>query len=573
MSTIHRRVLAGLVTLMFCLFAVNVFSADSAAKSKEKSSAEAVAKTPRAKKTTAQDGAEEIKAAMEKQQQVIEAMNNAIEQMRAQMKSQEDEILRLKSADQVASLKPVLPSIAATTAAFGATSPLAGMEKGGTSVASSLQASEDSPSQKKEPKLSDLTYGKIKLGATFFGDWSYYTQTGFGPQFITQANQPGPGNDGFNSFDVTRTYLNFFYTPTDAVTLRITPNIYRQVDVSKAQAFGNGAAINTNSNGNLGFRLKYAYVDFNTLFSGSDMFGKDKLTAGQTMNPLVDWEEGLSGFRFAYLTPWNYLSLSSTYTGIKLHGPIMINGREYLDYDIGVFNTASFHAIESNDKKQVMARVTWYPFGTKVDRTGFGLTAFEDYGYNTQTPDTRSIALNRLALFAHYQSPAKTYEIVGEYDLGRNAFNTGNLFSGSGPADEFGLGPTSNATFDAIAKGLLGGDHTRQQGFDFFGNVKLGSSPFRLFGLFQYFQPNTNISGTNPLDFTHTVAGISYHFNNHFDIAVGDSNLHYVHNQFTMSASQIAPFSSSLAAANPLGIENVVPKGTNAIMIVTQFNY
>ncbi len=567
MNSIHRRVLAGVVTLLLCLFAAQTVSAQEAGKSNGETTAGSATQSQRTKKSTAHEGAVELKATLEKQQQVIDAMSQAIQQMRAQLKSQQDEILRLKSEGQVASLKPVLPPAAAMSPSFGATNPLAG-----TSAASSLEASQDSDQPKKE-KLSDLAYGKIKLSASFFGGWSYYTQTGFGPQWYPAVNQAGPGNDGFNSFDVTRTYLNFFYEPNGAITLRITPNIYRQVDVSKAQPFGNNAAISSSSNGNLGFRLKYAYVDFNTLFSGSKMFGKDKLTAGQTTNPLIDWEEGLNGYRFVYLTPWNYLSLSSTYDGLKLHGPIMINGREYLDYDIGVFNTASFHAIESNDKKQVMARVTWYPFGTKVDRTGFGLTAFENYGYNTQTPDTRSIALNRMALIAFYQSPSKSYQIAGEYDLGRNAFSTGNLFSGSGPADEFGLGPTPNATFDALAKGLLGGDHTRQQGFSFFGNVKLGSSPFRVFGLFHYFQPNTNINGTNPLDFTRTVAGISYHFNKHFDIAVGDENLHYVNSQFTMTASQIATFSSSLAAANPLGIVNVVPKGTNAIMINTQFNY
>src|SRR5258708_18061484 len=125
---------------------------------------------------------------------------------------------------------------------------------------------------------------------------------------------------------------------------------------------------------------------------------------------------------------------------------------------------------------------------------------------------TRVATINRLAVLVHYQNHSKAYLIAGEYDLGRNAFSTGNLFSGAGTADAFGLGPTSYATFSSLASALLSADRTRQQGFDFFGHAKLGHSPFSVFGMYEYFQPNTHISGTNPLDFQRTVGGISYKF-------------------------------------------------------------
>ncbi len=54
----------------------------------------------------------------------------------------------------------------------------------------------------------------------------YYTHTGFGPQFLTQQVWPGPGNNSFNSFDITRTYLDFKFTPVDDVSMRVTPNMY-----------------------------------------------------------------------------------------------------------------------------------------------------------------------------------------------------------------------------------------------------------------------------------------------------------------------------------------------------------
>ncbi|MEO6829204.1 MAG: hypothetical protein ABI164_05300 [Acidobacteriaceae bacterium] len=422
--------------------------------------------------------------------------------------------------------------------------------------------------------MLSLAHGRVHLGALFYGDYAYYTHTGFGPQFLTQLNQDGPGNAGFNSFDITRAYLNFVWTPNDLVSLRITPNIYRQADgTSVGISNGNGSGIGSSTNGNLSYRIKYAYVTFNKLFSRSDVLKGSEVIVGQTMNPLVDWEEGLYGYRYVNLTPWNYLSLSSAYDGAELRGPIDRNGKEWLDYHVGVYNTASFHSIETNDKKQVMGRLTWYPFGTTLDRTGFGLTAFEDYGYNTKTPDAKSTPLNRLALLAHYQSHSKAYELAGEYDLGRNALSTGNLFSGASPGDLVGLGPTKYAAYAELAKALLAGDRTRQQGFALFGHADLGHSPFTLFGMMQQFQANTNIRGTNPLDFRRIVGGVSYKYNKYFQFAIDDQNFRYYHSQFTMPAVQIATFSPSLAAANPNGIPNVIGDSTNVVFANMQFSY
>jgi hypothetical protein len=69
--------------------------------------------------------------------------------------------------------------------------------------------------------------------------------------------------------------------------------------------------------------------------------------------------------------------------------------------------------------------------------------------------------------------------------------------------------------------------------------------------LYQYFQPNTNYTGTNPLDFSRTVGGISYKVTNHFDISVGDQNFHWLHPS--------------------LGTDH--GPDTNGIVIWTQFNY
>src|SRR5215471_17541242 len=93
--------------------------------------------------------------------------------------------------------------------------------------------------------------------------------------------------------------------------------------------------------GQLPFRVKYAYVDFNKLFSASDAFKKDKLTLGQQPDPIIEWEEGLYGYRFVSLVPWDYLGFNAAPTGISLHGPIEFAGKQYMDYSIGVYNNAT----------------------------------------------------------------------------------------------------------------------------------------------------------------------------------------------------------------------------------------
>ncbi|MGH9512975.1 MAG: hypothetical protein ACRD2U_12660 [Terriglobales bacterium] len=505
------------------------------------------AKMPAA--VTAED-VRELRNALAAQQQEIQQLREELARRDQDVKQSQQEAQQAQAAATEAAGKAEQAASVATQqqqAVTAVQSDVSDLKANSTNMAVSMQETQKNVDSKLG-KLSDLANGKVHIGATFYGDFTHYSDTGFGPQFYDNANQPGPGNSGVNVFEATRTYINLFYTPNDAVTLRITPDIYRQVDgTSGSITNGTGATIGSSENGNLTFRLKYAYVDFNSLFSGSRAFKKDKLTFGQTQNPLIDWEEGLSGYRYVYLMPWNYLSLSSTYVGAKLHGPIEMNGKEYLDYDLGVFTTASFHSIETSDKKQVMARMTLYPFGTTVDRTSLGFTVFENYGYNTKFPTQQSTALNRLALLAHYQSHSKAYEAVFEYDLGRNAFSTGNMFSGTAPVavktgDQFD-------TFNKLAGTILGGRSTRQQGFDVFGNARLGHSQFRLFGLYQYFQPNTHFAGTDPLDFSRTVGGVSYHYE-HFDFGVGDENFHYVHPQ------------------------GLVPGGdTNGLAIWTQYNY
>jgi len=418
-----------------------------------------------------------------------------------------------------------------------------------------------------------LANGKVRLGAVFYADWAYYGQTCFGPQFVTQTNFPGPGNDHFNSFDVHRTYINLYYSPSDRVTLRLTPNIYREAISGSADKAGATGAIAASADGNLSFRLKYGYVEFGKLFDASTSFKNTNLRVGQQMNPLVDWQEALYDYRFVSLVPWNYLSLSSTQVGVSLNGPIGRNGKTYLDYQVGVFNDVSFHAFEYSEQKQFMARGSVYPMGAATRFQGLGITGFYDHAYTNSAPDTNAAApVVRVAALVHYTTPKNTALIAGEYDWGKNAFGTGNMFSGSAPQDLFGLATTPYAGMTKLAQAVLAGTSSKQKGWDVFGRVNIPNSKFAVFGLYQDFQPNTNVP-SDPLDFHRVVGGVAYRVSPRWRVALDSQNVLYSHDQFTYPSSSMAAFSPSLAAANPGGIPNAVPSGIKAFFANLEFTF
>ena len=501
---------------------------------------------------------------IKKQQEMLERLNQALQQNSAAGQNAEPRqaaaqpVRQAPNLGQVASTTPIIPAGESTS-----TPKIADVTSG--------QVAEPGSKPSSVTDSIVLADGKIKIGALAYADYAYYYNTGFGPQFLTQTNFAGAGNDNYSTFEVNRTYLNLVYTPNDFISFRITPNIYRQFATASSDKVGKVGAVPASVDGNLTLRLKYGYAEMNA-FRNSTAFKDDNIRLGQQMNPLVDWEEGLYGFRYVNLTPWNYLSLSSTYTGASVNGPIKFNGKQYIDYQVGVFNNSNFHQFEQSESKTGMARVSFYPFGARSKYDGLGITAFADYGYGNTPPDSSNHVVERMAGLVHYTSPHNGYQLAAEYDFGRNAFSLGNLFSGAGPQDAFGLGVTPFAGMTDLASAILSGTHTRQRGYDLFGHADIPNSKFTLFGMWEYFQPNTNVP-SNPLDFDRVIAGINYKYNKHLRFAVDGQNVFYRHSQFTYPASSISQFSSKLAKANPAGIPNAVPPDVQAIFLNMEFAF
>jgi hypothetical protein len=463
---------------------------------------------------------------------------------------------------------------------------------------------------------ADRWLKKLRIGTLLYGDYALYTHTSFGPQFLTEINPPGPGNNLHNSFDITRAYLNFYFTPTADWTFRLTPDIYRTAGAAaSATKQGRITAIGSNLDGDLAFRLKYAYLDYNHPFDRSEMLRGGTLTLGQQSNPFIAWENDLWGFRYVARVPWNYLSLSSTQTGLAVHGPITFNALQYFDYDFGVYTNASYRVVEQTNAKQAMIRGSLYPFGARSRFDGLGITGFYDYGYANVTPDSTNLLgpsagqrnghIDRVAALVHYT--AETWGLVGEYEDGHNAFSSANFFSGSGPFDEFsGTGATPSggsnpttcvspkgvpiascfAAFDALVKATQNNGASHQRGYTFFGHVQIPTTAFTLFGLFQQVWPNTHVS-TSPIDLRRFVVGLEYKWNKNLRFAFDSQNVLYYHDQFSFPAAEANLFGANVvgplgtapgpvgtkAAPFPVDIPFAVLRDIHAFFLNVEFNY
>jgi hypothetical protein len=275
-----------------------------------------------------------------------------------------------------------------------------------------------------------------------------------------------------------------------------------------------------------------------------------------------------------------------------------------------------------------MARLSAYPFGAVWRFQGLGLTGFYNYGWGNTTPDNVNISTplkatnahyERIAALLHYSQPL--WNLVGEFDYGQNAFNLGNLFSGSGPSDAFGTasGPaiTTNTPTSQLATGapltgnlscnsalnsparpcynafasygpqtavyraILQNGRERNIGVDFFGHLNIPNTKFSLFGMFQWFMPNDNLH-ENPLDFQRWVAGVAYQYNEYLRFAVDSQNIGFYHNQFGMPVQSVQDFNYTASSAfngrqlpslKGFTIPNLVPRDTHGIFFNVEFAY
>ena len=407
----------------------------------------------------------------------------------------------------------------------------------------------------------------ITLGTLVYMGYGYYTNTGFAPALQLQENPAGPGNNGYNAFNVNRAYLIFLYHQ-DNWFLKLTPNINKSNDYTGAGTGSNwytggtsnpiswGSSSGTTF-GNEYFRLKYAFLQFNHVYDANGLTVNIK--AGQFPTPMVAWEDGLLGYHVAERTPWGFLGVTSTQAGLGVSGKFRSNGKIYLAYNAGFFDNATFHQGEDVDQKSPQARVSFYPMGADSNLDGLGISGYYAWsqsnnfeGYygingNNDNPTARASAI------LDYKNPQGL--IALQLDYGLNALS-GGYASGAGSISQdagsfCGLNPSgayvcnvagaSYPGFIGSMGKLISSEHNTEHGYDAFGYYNIPNSKFGVFGLIQrfyYSDPSsstwtaiggTNISSGNPYDFQRGVVGVAYHLNSHITLTADWQNYQFLY--------------------------------------------
>jgi len=232
----------------------------------------------------------------------------------------------------------------------------------------------------------------LKVGMTFYGNYTYQPK----PK-ITDAdgNVVSP-----NSFDVTRSYLNFTGNLSHIVAFRLTPDITRATVTGATASFNNS----------LVFRVKYAFAQFNL----DDWSGKWKQTwvrIGANQTPYVDWDEGVYRYRFQGTVFTERVGkLTSSDFGVSVHTNLPDN---YGEIHTGIYNGEGYSVSEVNNMKAFQTRVTIRPLpkGGMLMR-GLRVTGFYDKDNYVKGITGISDVKQRFVFKALFEHP----HIVGSFD-------------------------------------------------------------------------------------------------------------------------------------------------------------
>jgi hypothetical protein len=154
------------------------------------------------------------------------------------------------------------------------------------------------------------------------------------------------------------------------VSFRVTPDIAGRFATSLA-APATGQRASTNYDGNLVYRLKYAFGQI----SLEDWLPKGTwVRFGQQQTPYIDSLESIYRYRFqGTLYPEREGFLSSSDVGLSAHTQL---ANDYGDLHVGVYNGDTYTRAEPNDQKSLQARASVKPFARKPIWKGLRLSGF-----------------------------------------------------------------------------------------------------------------------------------------------------------------------------------------------------
>jgi hypothetical protein len=165
---------------------------------------------------------------------------------------------------------------------------------------------------------------------------------------------------GYNTFDLTRAYINVNGQLSKNVRFRVTPDVRRITDSALA--------------GTLVLRIKYAFVELDNLTGA-----RSWVRFGAHQTPWLDFEESINRYRVqgTMFSEREGLIPGSSDFGVGIFTPV----GKYIDLQAGVYNGEGYAAADANKFKSAQARVTLRPFAGRGIANGFRLSGFYNKGW------------------------------------------------------------------------------------------------------------------------------------------------------------------------------------------------
>jgi len=164
-------------------------------------------------------------------------------------------------------------------------------------------------------------------------------------------------SDGYNSFDVTRGYLNIQARLSDRVKVRFTPDVRPTTDASLDR--------------NLALRLEYASLDVQATDGIAVMFGLHEM-------PWLTFEESLN--RYRVLGPF-FAERLGLIPGATDLGASIRATKGRTDIHLGVYNGEGQGRAEIDKYKSIDGRATFRPFDDGSEMGKVTISGFYQYGW------------------------------------------------------------------------------------------------------------------------------------------------------------------------------------------------
>jgi hypothetical protein len=256
--------------------------------------------------------------------------------------------------------------------------------------------------------------------------------------------------DYYNSFDVTRGYLNIRARLNERVSIRFTPDVRPTTDV--------------NLDRNLALRLEYASLDVKVTDNMQVMFGLHEM-------PWLTFEETLNRYRvlgpFFSERAWSDDSLGLLPGPTDLGASIKYT-RERSDFHVGVYNGEGGGRAEIDAYKSIDGRATFRPFAEDSELGKVSLSGFYQYGWYAEDRP-RNVAIAMGAYEAERISATVQYvQATDNPFVAQDIQRKGLSFFGEARQGETGwagifqldlVDPNAEADGDNMRRTVFGGAH------------------------------------------------------------------------------------------------------------------